>query len=73
MQRNIAGRTVARHTLAAADQPCVVLVCSFLKKRTKRLLRLRWRHDPGHGRHLSAGAGIKVFCFFSSEKKAFLT
>jgi hypothetical protein len=25
----------------------------------------------GHGRQLSAGAELKVFCFFSSEKKAF--
>jgi hypothetical protein len=43
---------------------------SFLKKRTKRLLLLRRTHDPGHGLDLDAGGGIKVFCFFSSEKKA---
>jgi phospholipid transport system substrate-binding protein len=35
--------------------------CSFLKKRTKRLLFLRRFQDRGHGRHLAAGAGIKVF------------
>jgi hypothetical protein len=28
--------------------------------------------DPGHGPDLVASAIIKVFCFFSSEKKAFL-
>jgi hypothetical protein len=44
---------------------------SFLKKRSKRLLLLRRSRDPGHGRHRDAGAGIKVFCFFSSEKKGF--
>jgi hypothetical protein len=43
-------------------------VCSFLKKRTKRLLILplaaafRLSADP------VAGVGIKVFWFFSSEK-----
>jgi hypothetical protein len=42
--------------------------CSFLKKRTKRLLFLRVSHVPGHGRYASAGAEIKVFWFFSSEK-----
>jgi arginyl-tRNA synthetase len=47
--------------------------CSFLKKRTKRLLLLRLQHDRGHGRDRYAGSGIKVFCFFSSEKKALLT
>jgi hypothetical protein len=45
---------------------------SFLKKRTKKLLFLRRPHDRGHGRDLAAGAGTKVFCFFSSEKKALL-
>jgi hypothetical protein len=47
--------------------------CSFLKKRTKRLLLLRGAHDPGLGRQRATGGGIKVFCFFSSEKKDFLT
>jgi hypothetical protein len=45
--------------------------CSFLKKRTKGLLILRRADDPGHGRQADAGAGTKVFCFFSSEKKDF--
>jgi hypothetical protein len=43
--------------------------CSFLKKRTKRLLLRRPRKDPGHGRIGGSGGEIKVFCFFSSEKK----
>jgi hypothetical protein len=43
---------------------------SFLKKRTKKLLFLRQRNDRGHGPCLTASAGIKVFCFFSSEKKS---
>ncbi len=29
-------------------------------------------HLSGHGLDPSAGAELKVFCFFSSEKKAFL-
>jgi hypothetical protein len=33
--------------------------CSFLKKRTKRLLFLRRSQVPGHGLDLSAGAGHK--------------
>jgi hypothetical protein len=50
---------------------------SFLKKRSKRLLRLRRSRDPGHGLHRDAGAGIKVFCCsqggrrLSSEKQGF--
>jgi hypothetical protein len=43
--------------------------CSFLKKRTKRLLFLRQRQDPGHGLDRGSGGDVKVFCFFSSEKK----
>jgi hypothetical protein len=46
--------------------------CSFLKKRTKKLLLLRHAHDRGHGRDHAAGGGTKVFCFFSSEKKMLL-
>jgi hypothetical protein len=42
---------------------------SFLKKRSKRLLFLRPRQDPGHGRNRGSGGEVKVFCFFSSEKK----
>jgi len=45
---------------------------SFLKKRTKRLLSFRLSHDRGHGLDLSASEDIKVFCFFSSEKKTLL-
>jgi polar amino acid transport system substrate-binding protein len=43
---------------------------SFLKKRSKRLLFLRQRQDPGHGLDRWSGGEVKVFCFFSSEKKA---
>jgi hypothetical protein len=46
---------------------------SFLKKRTKKLLFLRQRQDPGHGLNHGSGGEIKVFCFFSSEKKAFFS
>jgi hypothetical protein len=41
---------------------------SFLKKRSKRLLFLRQRQDPGHGLDLRSGGVVKVFWFFSSEK-----
>jgi hypothetical protein len=41
---------------------------SFLKKRSKKLLCLRWRQLSGHGRDLGSGAESKVFWFFSSEK-----
>jgi hypothetical protein len=44
---------------------------SFLKKRTKRLLFLRQRHDPGQILDLSARPEAKVFWFFSSEKNIF--
>jgi hypothetical protein len=44
--------------------------CSFLKKRTKRLLFLRSFHDRGHGRSVAASARIKsLFASFSSEKE----
>jgi hypothetical protein len=46
---------------------------SFLKKRTKKLLFFRRFHDRGHGRRVAAAPDIKVFCFFSSEKKTFLS
>ena len=42
--------------------------CSFLKKRTKRLLRVLSRfYQAAPGSKFA-----KVFCFFSSEKKALL-
>jgi hypothetical protein len=44
-------------------------VCSFLKKRTKRLLFLRLLEDPGHDLERGSCGETKVFCFFSSEKK----
>jgi hypothetical protein len=46
--------------------------CSFLKKRTKRLSIPRGADDTGLGRHGAAGGEVKVFCFFSSEKKDLL-
>jgi hypothetical protein len=42
--------------------------CSFLKKRTKRLLLLRRSPRAGHFPNLDVSAGTKVFWFFSSEK-----
>jgi hypothetical protein len=41
-----------------------------LKKRSKKLLILRRFHLSGHGPDLYAGAGVKVFWFFSSEKNS---
>jgi hypothetical protein len=41
---------------------------SFLKKRSKRLLCLRQRMDPGHGLDRGSGGELKVSWFFSSEK-----
>jgi hypothetical protein len=35
-------------------------------------LLLRRFHDRGHGRDLAAAPELKVFCFFSSEKKTLL-
>jgi hypothetical protein len=45
---------------------------SFLKKRSKRLLFLVLRQDPGHDLDRGSGGEIKVFWFFSSEKNNFL-
>jgi hypothetical protein len=42
------------------------------EKEAKRLLFLRLRNDRGHGLDRGRGGNIKVFCFFSSEKKGFL-
>jgi hypothetical protein len=41
------------------------------EKEAKRLLFLRSRIDPGYGYPLGSCGEIKVFCFFSSEKKNF--
>jgi peptidoglycan hydrolase-like protein with peptidoglycan-binding domain len=43
--------------------------CSFLKKRTKRLLLLRSSHDLGHGLDLSVGTRSKslLVLFFRKE------
>jgi hypothetical protein len=46
---------------------------SFLKKRSKKLLFLRQRQDPGHRLDHGSGGRTEVFCFFSSEKKIFLS
>jgi feruloyl esterase len=46
--------------------------CSFLKKRTKRLLILRKRRDPGLGRIAASCGEAKVFWFFFSKKNVFL-
>jgi hypothetical protein len=43
---------------------------SFLKKRTKKLLFLRARPVTGDGHPMGSCGEIKVFCFFSSEKKS---
>jgi hypothetical protein len=42
--------------------------CSFLKKRTKKLLFLALAALSGHGLKRGSGGEIKVFWFFSSEK-----
>jgi len=41
------------------------------EKEAKRLLFRRSLIDSGHGIDLGSGGEIKVFCFFSSEKKDF--
>jgi hypothetical protein len=38
-----------RRLFGDASLPAQEKACSFLKKRTKRLLFLRPRQDPGHG------------------------
>jgi hypothetical protein len=54
--------------------PCIKRLrrqeCSFLKKRTKRLLLLRRFHDRGHGRDLAAGVRSKslLLLFFRKEE-----
>jgi hypothetical protein len=47
--------------------------CSFLKKRTKRLLALRWHRDTGFGRRGGGGGESKSLWFFSSEENGFLS
>jgi hypothetical protein len=42
------------------------------EKEAKRLLFWRSPIDTGHGRRVGIPPDIKVFCFFSSEKKGFL-
>jgi hypothetical protein len=50
--------------------PEVERACSFLKKRTKRLLLPRGFNDPGLGRPiLGRGQDVDVFCVFSSDKE----
>jgi hypothetical protein len=41
------------------------------KKKQKDFLFRRSRQDSGHGLEHGGGGDIKVFCFFSSEKKTF--
>jgi hypothetical protein len=41
------------------------------EKEAKRLLFLRQRQNAGHGLDRVSGGEVKVFCFFSSEKKDF--
>jgi hypothetical protein len=43
----------------------------FSEEKNQKTFDLRRFLDRGRGRDLAAGAGIKVFCFFSSEKKSF--
>jgi hypothetical protein len=46
--------------------------CSFLKKRTKRLLFLRRRQDPGHSLDLGSGGDLKsLLLLFFRKKDAF--
>ncbi len=59
----------ARHSSGPQDGE---VRCSFLKKRTKRLLCPCSCNVAGHGRRVGSRGEIKVFCFFSSEKKTFL-
>jgi hypothetical protein len=43
---------------------------SFLKKRSKRLLRLCQRIDPGLGRKVWSGKQMKISCFFFQERSS---
>jgi hypothetical protein len=47
--------------------------CSFLKKRTKKLLRVWFRVKPISFAPSSGSEGARVFCFFFSKKKTFLS
>jgi hypothetical protein len=44
----------------------------FFEKRTKKLLFPGCSNWAGHGQACGNSGEIKVFCFFSSEKKAVL-
>jgi hypothetical protein len=44
----------------------------FRRKEAKDFYVRVPRKHAGHGRERGSGAEIKVFCFFSSEKKAFV-
>jgi hypothetical protein len=44
----------------------------FSEEKNQKTFVLRRSQDRGHGRDLAAAPEIKVFCFFSSEKKSFL-
>jgi hypothetical protein len=46
---------------------------SFLKKRTKKLLPVQFRARAGNDASGHDSEGAKVFCFFFSKKKFFLT
>jgi hypothetical protein len=45
--------------------------CSFLKKRTKKLLPVQMRASSALFASGDESAGAEVFCFFFSKKKAF--
>jgi hypothetical protein len=57
-----------RNDVDCALRPTKQARAFFLKKRSKRLLFLRRPDVAGHGRRVAAGADLKVFWFFSSEK-----
>jgi hypothetical protein len=43
----------------------------FSEEKNQKTLFLRRFLDRGHGRDVAAAPEVKVFCFFSSEKKIF--
>jgi hypothetical protein len=43
----------------------------FWRRLAKDFYFLRQRHVAGHGLDRGSGGEVKVFCFFSSEKKFF--
>jgi len=64
-------KAIARRSLQPQFERRYWIRWSFLKTRTGRRLRFRHSHDRGHGRHLAAGAGTKVFPDYALSSAGF--